>query len=63
MNFSDVKSSIDPSTKSVSRKTSILPIKKPKTQWEKLLLLDTTGQQYVTAAEVDKYLATVDSEG
>ena len=63
MNFSDVKSSIDPSTKSVSRKTSILPIKKPKTQWEKLLLLDTTGQQYVTDAEVDKYLATVDREG
>ena len=63
MNFSDVKSSIDPSTKSVSRKTSILPIKKPKTQWEKLLLLDTTGQQYVTPAEVDKYLATVDREG
>ena len=63
MNFSDVRSSIDPRTKSVSRKTSILPIKKPMSQWEKELLLDTTGQIYVTAAEVGKYLATVDREG
>ena len=63
MNFSDVRSSVDPRTKSVSRKTSILPIKKPMTQWEKELLLDTTGQIYVTAAEVKKYLATVDREG
>ena len=63
MNFSDVRSSVDPHTKSVSRKTSILPIKKPTSQWEKEFLLDTTGQQYVTAAEVGKYLATVDREG
>ena len=63
MHFSDVRSSVDPSTKSVSRKTSILPIKKPMSQWEKELLLDTTGQIYVTAAEVKKYLATVDREG
>ena len=43
MHFSDVRSSVDPSTRSVSRKTSILPIKKPMNQWEKGLLLDTTG--------------------
>ena len=65
MNFSDVRSSVDPSTKSVSRKTSIVPIRKPKTQtqWEKLSLLDPTVQEYMTPAEVDRYLATVDREG
>ena len=67
MNFSDIRSSVDPRTKSVSRKTSIVPIRRPKnqpkTQWEKLSLWGPTGQEYMTPVEVDRYLATVDREG
>ena len=63
MNFSDVRSSVDPSTRSTSRKTSIVPIRRPKNQWEKLSLLDPTGREYMNPAEVDRYLTTVDREG
>ena len=65
MNFSDVRSSVDPSTESVSRKTSIVPIKKPMTAMGKgiSLLGPNRSGIYVTPAEVDRYLATADREG